>query len=32
FKTFYGMTVSGEGEIIKTLLQPGQVATGTEIK
>jgi hypothetical protein len=32
FKKFPGMTVCGEGELIKTFLQPGQVATGEEIK
>ena len=31
FKPFSGMTVCGEGELIKTFLQPGQVATGEEI-
>jgi hypothetical protein len=31
FKKFSGMTVCGEGELIKTFLQPGQVATGQEI-
>ena len=31
FKHFPGMTVCGEGELIKTFLQPGQVATGQEI-
>jgi hypothetical protein len=31
FKKFPGMTVCGEGELIKTFLQPGQVPTGTEI-
>jgi hypothetical protein len=30
FKKFPGMTVCGEGELIKTFLQPGQVATGEE--
>ena len=32
FKKFPGMTVCGEGELIKTFLQPGQVATGEELK
>ncbi|MGH7989755.1 MAG: hypothetical protein ACREDS_06105 [Limisphaerales bacterium] len=32
FKKFSGMTVCGEGELIKTFLQPGQIATGEEIK
>jgi len=32
FKTFPGMTVCGEGELIKTFLQPGQIATGEAIK
>jgi hypothetical protein len=31
FKTFSGMTVCGEGELIKTFLQPGQIATGNEL-
>jgi hypothetical protein len=31
FKKFPGMTVCGEGEFIKTFLQPGQIATGEEI-
>jgi len=31
FKNFPGMTVCGEGELIKTFLQPGQVAIGKEI-
>ena len=31
FKKFPGLTVCGEGELIKTFLQPGQVATGEEI-
>jgi len=31
FKRFPDMTVCGEGELIKTFLQPGQVATGKEI-
>ncbi len=31
FKKFPGLTVCGEGELIKTFLQPGQVATGKEI-
>lgn len=32
FKKFPGMTVCGEGELIKTFLQPGQIATGDELK
>ena len=32
FKKISGMTVCGEGELIKTFLQPGQVATGEELK
>ena len=31
FKKLPGMTVCGEGELIKTFLQPGQIATGEEI-
>lgn len=31
FKKFPGMTVCGEGELIKTFLQPGQIATGREL-
>ena len=31
FKKFPGMTVCGEGELVKTLLQPGQIAAGKEI-
>ena len=31
FKKFSGLTVCGEGELIKTFLQPGQVAAGKEI-
>ena len=31
FKKFSGMIVCGEGELIKTFLQPGQVPTGKEI-
>ena len=31
FKKFSAMTVCGEGELIKTFLQPGQIATGTEL-
>lgn len=31
FKKFTGMTVCGEGELIKTFLQPGQIATGEEL-
>ncbi len=32
FKKFPGMTVCGEGELIKTFLHPGQIATGEELK
>jgi hypothetical protein len=32
FKKFSGMTVCGEGELIKTFLQSGQTATGEELK
>ena len=31
FRRFPGMMVCGEGELIKTFLQPGQIATGEEI-
>jgi GNAT superfamily N-acetyltransferase len=31
FKRFPGLIVCGEGELIKTFLQPGQIATGEEI-
>ena len=31
FKKFPGMTVCGEGELVKTFLQPGQIATGREL-
>ena len=31
FKTFPGMTVCGEGELIKTFLVPGQAPDGREI-
>ncbi len=31
FKQLSGMTVCGEGELIKTFLQPGQIAAGEEI-
>lgn len=31
FKQFPGMTVCGEGELIKTFLQPGQLPDGEEI-
>jgi hypothetical protein len=31
FKKFPGMTICGEGELIKTFLQPGQVPIGKEI-
>jgi GNAT superfamily N-acetyltransferase len=32
FKKFSGMTVCGEGELIKTFLQPRQLPTGEELK
>jgi hypothetical protein len=31
FKRFPRMIVCGEGELIKTFLQPGQIATGKEV-
>jgi len=31
FKRFPGLIVCGEGELIRTFLQPGQSATGIEI-
>ena len=31
FKKFPGLTVCGEGELVKTFLQPGQIATGEEL-
>ena len=31
FKMFSGMTVCGEGELIKTFLLPGQIPIGAEI-
>jgi hypothetical protein len=31
FKKFPGMTVCGDGELIKTFLQPGQPVTGKEL-
>ena len=31
FKKFSEMTVCGEGELVKTFLQPGQIATGQEV-
>ena len=31
FKKFSGMTVCGEGELVKTFLQPGQLPAGEEI-
>jgi GNAT superfamily N-acetyltransferase len=31
FKRFPGLIVCGEGELIKTFLQPGQIVTGEEI-
>jgi GNAT superfamily N-acetyltransferase len=32
FKKFSGLIVCGEGEFIKTFLQPGQLPTGEELK
>jgi hypothetical protein len=32
FKKFSGMTICGEDELVKTFLQPGQIATGEELK
>ena len=32
FKKFSGMTVCGEGELIRTFLQPGQLPAGDELK
>jgi hypothetical protein len=32
FKRFPGMLVCGEGELVKTILRPGQLPTGTELK
>jgi len=31
FKKFSGLTVCGEGELVKTFLQTGQIATGEEL-
>lgn len=31
FKKFPGMTVCGEGELIKTFLRPGQLPSGREM-
>ena len=31
FRKFPGMTVCGEGELIRTFLLPGQVVTGKEL-
>jgi hypothetical protein len=31
FKRFPGMTVCGEGELVKTFLLPHQAATGEEV-
>ena len=31
FKRFPGMTVCGEGELIKTFLLPGQIAEGVQL-
>jgi hypothetical protein len=30
-QNFSGLTVCGEGKLIKTFLQPGQIATGKEL-
>ena len=32
FKRFPGMIVCGEGELIRTFLEPGQAAMGEELK
>ena len=32
FKRFPGMTVCGEGELVKTFLSAGQSPTGTEVR
>ena len=32
FKRFPGVIVCGEGELIRTFLEPGQAATGEELK
>ena len=32
YKSFPGMTVCGEGELVKTFLTPGQVPEGEEVK
>lgn len=32
FKQFSGLTVCGEGELIKTFLRPGQLPAGEELK
>jgi len=32
FKRFPGMTVCGEGELVKTFLVPGQIPQGEEIE
>jgi hypothetical protein len=32
FKQFPGMTVCGEGDLVKTFLLPGQVVEGAEVK
>jgi hypothetical protein len=32
FKKFSGMTICCEGELVRTFLQPGQIATGDELK
>ena len=31
FKRFSGMTVCGEGELVKTFLRKGQAASGEEV-
>ncbi|HTB84439.1 MAG TPA: hypothetical protein VK742_12355 [Candidatus Sulfotelmatobacter sp.] len=32
FKKFSGLIVCGEGELVKTFLQPGQLPVGRELK
>jgi hypothetical protein len=32
FKRFSGMTVCGEGELVKTFLRQGQAASGEEVR
>jgi hypothetical protein len=31
YKSFEGLTVCGEGELVKTFLLPGQAASGTKL-